>query len=144
LVKGDKIPDSDNIARLCRPMQAPNGKIQATAFMLRADEESLSVNWLEFLKCSERDSEVRKIQKIYSATFNRVGASARTAILNVGEVRRKVRTESPDRRNLEVLHDPIPHSDQSHSAIYNLKHDDELIAELILEAVLEDYPAREQ
>ena len=143
-MKGDIIPDGDNIARCCKPTYVDNGEIQATVFMLRAGEESLSVNWLEFLKCSDRASEVRKIQKIYSATFNRVGASARTAILNVGQVRHKVRTESPDRRNLEVLHDPIPHSDQSHSAIYNLKHDDELIAELILEAVHEDYPAREQ
>lgn len=68
-MKGDKIPDSDNIARLCKPMQAPDGKIQATAFMLRADDESLSVNWLEFLKCPDRNREIKELQRIYSETF---------------------------------------------------------------------------
>ncbi len=140
-MKGEKIPDQNHIARFCRPMQAPEGQIQATAFMLRADEESLSVNWLEFLNCSSRESEITKIRTIYSETFSSVGARAKIAILNVGEVRKKVLTESPDGRNLEVLHDPLI-NDLSHSGIYSLKQDDELIAELILETVRESYSAR--
>ncbi|MBC8200346.1 MAG: hypothetical protein ISS67_07150 [Desulfobacterales bacterium] len=140
-MKGETIPDQNHIARFCRPMQAPEEQIQATAFMLRADEESLSVNWLEFLKCSSRESEIAKIRTTYSQTFT-VGARARIAVLNVGEVRKKVLTESPDGRNLEVLHDPLM-NDPSHSGIYNLKQDDELmIAELILEVVRESYSAR--
>ena len=139
-MKGEKIPDQNHIARFCRPMQAPEGQIQATAFMLRASEESLSVNWLEFLNCSNRESEITKIRTIYSETFT-VGARAKIAILNVGEVRKKVLTESPDGRNLEVLHAPLI-NDPSHSGIYNLKQDDELIAELILETVCESYSAR--
>ena len=139
-MKGETIPDQNHIARFCRPMQAPEGQIQATAFMLRADDESLSVNWLEFLNCSSRESEITKIRTIYSETFT-VGARAKIAILNVGEVRKKVLTESPDGRNLEVLHDPLI-NDLSHSGIYNLKQDDELIAELILETVRESYSAR--
>lgn len=142
-MKGDKIPDSDNIARFCRPMQVIEAEIQATAFMLRKDEESISVNWLEFLKCSDRENEIREIQRIYSETFS-VGINARIAILNVGEMRDIVRTESPDNRNIKVLHDPIPGGDQSHSGIYNLRHDNELIAELILEAIRENYPARQE
>lgn len=105
-MKGDTIPDQNHIARFCRPMQAPEGQIQATAFMLRKDEESLSVNWLEFLNCSSRESEITKIRTIYSETFT-VGARAKIAILNVGEVHKKVLAESPDGRNLEVLHDPL-------------------------------------
>jgi len=139
-MKGEKIPDQNHIARFCRPMQVHDGQIQATAFMLRADDESLSVNWLEFFNCSNRENEIAKIQTIYSDTFT-VGARARIAILNVGEVRKKVLTESPDGRNLEVLHDPSI-NDPSHSGIYNLKQDDELIAELILETVRESYSAR--
>jgi hypothetical protein len=140
-MKGDKIPDSDNIARFCRPSQAPEGEIQATAFMLRTGEESLSVNWLEFLKCSDRENEIREIQRIYSETLS-VSANARIAILNVGEIRNIVRAESPDNRNIEVLHDPIPGGDQSHSGVYNLKQDNEFIAELILETIRENHPAR--
>ena len=140
-MKGDKIPDSDNIARFCRPMQVIEGEIQATAFMLRADEESLSVNWLEFLKCSDRKNEIKEIQRIYSETLS-VSINARIAILNVGEMRNIVRTESPDNRNIEVLHDPIPGGDQSHSGIYNLRPDNEFIAELIVEVIRENHPAR--
>jgi len=140
-MKGETIPDENHIARFCRPMQAPEGQIQATAFMLRAGEENLSVNWLEFLNCSSRESEITKIRTIYSETFLSVGARAKIAVLNVGEVRKKVLTESPDGRNLEVLHDPLM-NDSSHSGIYNLKQDDELIAELILETVRDSYSAR--
>lgn len=141
-MKGDKIPDSDNIARFCRSMQVIEGEIQATAFMLRQGvDEYLSVNWLEFLQCSDRESEIREIQKIYSETFS-VSQSARIAILNVGEMSNIVRTESPDNRNIDVLHEPILGGDQSHSGVYNLKQDNEFIAELILEAVRENHPAR--
>lgn len=68
-MKGETVPDQNHIARFCRPMQAPEGQIQATAFMLREDEESLSVNWLEFLNCSSRESEITKIRTIYSEKF---------------------------------------------------------------------------
>jgi hypothetical protein len=138
-MKGDTIPDQNHIARFCKPMQAPEGQIQPTAFMLRTGENSLSVNWLEFLKCSNRENEINEIRTIYSKF--QVGARAKIAILNVGEVRKKVLTESPDARNLEVLHAPFI-DDLSHSGIYNLKQDDDLIAEIILETVKESYPAR--
>ncbi|MEK6681445.1 MAG: hypothetical protein AABY79_05710 [Nitrospirota bacterium] len=140
-MKGDKISDQDYVARYCKPTTAPNGQIQATAFMLRKGEESLSVNWLEFFKCSNRLSEIAELRKTYHAKLNNVGAGAKIAVLNVGEVLEKVRAESPDGRNIEALHDPEI-NDQSHSGIYNLKQDDELIAELICETVRETYPAR--
>ena len=139
-MKGEKIPDPDHIARFCKPMQISDGQIQAVAFMLRPGEVSLSVNWLEFLNCPNRDSEITEIRNIYSAKLN-VGARAKLAVINVGEVCEKVLTESPDRRNVEVLHDPME-DDPSHSGIYNLEPDGELIAELILETVRETYPAR--
>jgi len=141
-MKGDTIPDSDNIARFCKPTTAPKGEIEATAFMLRENEESLSVNWLEILNCTNRDSEIRELQRIYSQTFRKVSSNARIALLNVGEIRDVVRTESQDHRNIEVLHDPIPDGDQSHSEIHNLKQDNESIAELILEVLRENHPAR--
>ena len=136
-MKGDKIPNQHHITRYCQPKYILDGQIQPGAFKLRASEESLSVNWLEFLNCSSRESEITKIRNIYSAKLN-VGVRAKIAVLNVGEVRKKILEESPDRRKLEVLHDPAPEmNDPSHSGIYNLKQDDELIAELILETVRE-------
>lgn len=139
-MKGERIPDPHHISRYCKATQAPDGQIQATAFMLRAGDESLSVSCLEKLDCQDRDSEIAQLRIIYATKLN-VGARSRIAILNVGEVRHKVFAETPERRNLEVLHDPLI-EDPSHSGIYNLKKDDELIAELILETVRETYSAR--
>jgi hypothetical protein len=139
-MKGDRIPNQNHISRYCKPTQVLDGQIQATAFMLRAGEESLSVNWLEFLGHSSREEEIADIRKIYSAKLS-IGVRAKIAILNAGEVCNKVLAESPDSRKLEILHDPLE-NDPSHSGIYNLRNDDELIAELILETVLETYPAR--
>jgi hypothetical protein len=140
-MKGDEIPDHDHVARYCSPTRVSNEEIQATAFMLRPADNSLSVNWLEYFKCLSREGEIDELRKAYAAKKLIVKASGRIAVLNVGEVRNKVLTESPDSRNLEVLHDPLI-DDPSHAGIYNLKHDNELIAELILETVRETYPAR--
>jgi hypothetical protein len=140
-MKGDTIPDQHHVARFCDNKHIDGGFIQATAFMLRSGEESLSVNWLEFLNCSCRESEIDELRKTYSRKL-KLGMKAKIAVLTVGEVREKVLTESPDRRNLKVLHNPEI-NDPSHSGIYNLRHDDEIIiAELILETVRETYPAR--
>ena len=142
-MKGDTIPDNNHIARLCLPKHVDNEQIQATAFQLRPpNEDFLSVNWLELLNCQRRESEIEEIQKVYCAKLD-VKPRAKIAVLNVGDVRNKVLTESQDRRNLEVLHDPEEPVDPSHSGIYNLKQEDDLmIAELILETVRESYAAR--
>ncbi len=140
-MEGDRVPDKHHIARYCQPKYIADEQIQPGAFMLRTTDESLSVNWLEFLDCSSRENEITELRRIYAAKLRRVGARAKIALLNVGEVCENVITESPDRRKLEVLHDPEI-DDPSHSGIYNLKQDDELIAELILEAIRETYSAR--
>ncbi len=139
-MKGDRIPDKDHIARHCAPKTVYDDKIQPSAFFLRENEDGLSVNWLEYLNCASRDLEIAEIQKVYSAKL-RVGAKAKVAVLNAGEVRKKIKTGSPDNRILDILHEP-EENDLSHSGIYNLKPDYELIAELILQAVNETYPAR--
>lgn len=141
-MKGDKIPDKDHIARLCVPKTVNEGKIQASAFVLREIDTSLSVNWLECLNCLNRESEIAEVQKIYSTKLD-IRPKARIVVLNVGEVCEKVKTETPDKRNLAVLHDPEI-LDPSHSGIYNMRPDNELIAELILQTVRESetYPAR--
>ena len=140
-MKGDPIPDQDHVARLCSYQHAPEGQIQATAFLLKKDDHCLSVDWLEFFNCSTIIEEFAEIRKVYTLRFNRVGAKALIAVLNVGEVCEKVLKESHDRRILEILHDPLK-NDPSHSGIYNLRPDNEFIAELILETVLEIYAAR--
>jgi hypothetical protein len=110
--------------------------------MLREGEEYLSVNWLEALSRSDRTSEIRELQDLYARKLNRVGAAARIAILNVGALRTKVERESQDMRLLRVLHEPIIPDDPSHAGIYDIPYDDDFVAELIAQAVLEKHPAR--
>lgn len=144
-MKDDIIPYEDHIARYCKPSKiSEDGQIEFSAFMLRKDEEGLSVDWLEFLKCSSRENEIIEMRKIYPSRLT-VGAKSKIAILKVGEVRKKVQTESLDKRILKVIHEPLvddPSIVDPHSEIYNLKQDDELIAELIRETICETYPAR--
>jgi hypothetical protein len=151
-MKSDTIPDQDHVARLCHPNQAPEGQIQPSAFLLKSEEEYLSVNWLEFLNCSCRESGINELRQLYSKKFLRVGAGARIAVLNVGNIREIVRTESPNNQELKVLHYPLLLADDptlkvddlSHSGIYNLNEDNHFIAELIVEVLSESdtYPAR--
>jgi len=139
-IKQNKIPDKDHISRYCKPSSIDNGEIQAAAFLIRKNEPNLSVNWLEFLECKNRKKEIKKIREIYSTKLV-VKHTAQLAVLNVGKMREHVKRESPDGRNLDVQHIPSI-NDPSHSGIFNVKPDQELIAELILETVQETYPAR--
>jgi hypothetical protein len=140
-MKGQAIPDSDHVGRYCKASTVENGEISAAAFMMRETEEYLSVNWLEVLKSPSRASQIRDLQELYTKKL-KVGATARIAILNVGTLRSKVERESPDSRLLRVLHEPEEPDDPSHAGIYEIPHDDEIIAELIAQVVLEKYPAR--
>jgi len=141
-MKGQPVPDSDHVARYCKATTVENGEIQPTAFMMRQTEMYLSVNWLEELKCPERAAQITELQKLY-ATKLKVGATARIAVLNVGTLRVKVERESPDRRVLPILHEPIIPDDPSHAGIYGILYDDrEIIAELIAQIVLENHPAQ--
>ena len=141
-MKGQAIPDPDHVGRYCGTRTVENGEISAAAFMLRDGEEYLSVNWLEELKCPDRASEVRALQNLYARKFTRVGAGARIAILNVGTLRTEVVNESPDRRLLRVLHEPEEPDDPSHAGIYDIPHDDEIVAELIAHVILRTHSAR--
>jgi hypothetical protein len=142
-MKGQSIPDSDHLARHCSTSTAPDGEVQATAFMLRKGEEYLSVNWLEELNCPDRASEVGALQAVYARKMTRVSAGARIAILNVGTLQAEVKNESPDRLQLRILHEPIIPEDPSHAGIYDIPYDNrEIVAELIAQVVLEIHPAR--
>ena len=140
-MRGQELPDQDHISRLCTPKTAPHGIITATAFLLKPEEEGLSVNWLEFLNCSCREDEIRKIRQIYSRKFRRVSKASRIAVLNIEKMCNTVFEQSQDHRRIVVHHQPEPPIDLSHSEVFNLREDNLLIAELILRTVQENHPA---
>lgn len=138
---GPEIPDSNNIARYCSPRTVPDGNLQATAFLLRADESELSVNWLEYLGRANREGEIDALKEVFARKLTRVGASAKFAVLNVGKLCGTVKRESPDGRKLTVAHERED-DDPSHSCIYGLRHDDEAIAEMMVALVENVYLAK--
>lgn len=140
-MKGDPVPDPHHIARYCGGSTIrEDGSISGVAFRLRQTEEFLSVNWLEFLNQPTRDAEIRELRKVLGSKLQ-LGAKARIAALNTGELRRYVRVNSPDRRELRVLHQQEP-GDSSYSGIFNLLPEHDLIADLLAEAIQATYPAK--
>ena len=145
-MKGDPVPDLHHVARLLRGTSVhEDGTVGGEAFRLRkrADdgwEGFLSVNWLEFLAPANRQAQIQALRAVLAAKLA-LSASARLAVLNVGEMRQYVREATSDRRDLQVLHEPEP-GDSSHCGVYGLQPDQELIADLIAEVVREIHPAR--
>ncbi len=141
-MKGDPLPQQSHISRYCSALHCTeNGQVTGRAFQVRTTEEYLSVNWLEFLQLNDRKEEIKKIRKILASKLT-LGAKAKIAVLNVGEIIDFIRSQSADGRNMSVLHEP-EEDDPSHSGIYGYGYDDQLIAFLIAELIKEAYPAKQ-
>ena len=144
-MKDDALPESDHVSRYCGGgTLSESGDVTGTSFLLRPDDEYLSVNWLEFLNLDGRQAEIEEVRRVLSTKLN-LRATAKIAALNVGEVIRHVIEGSPDNRTLRILHRPdeppcLP--DPSHSGIFDTRENEQLIAELISEKVLETYPTQ--
>jgi hypothetical protein len=146
-MKGDPVPDPHHVARYCGGAAVnEDGSPNGTAFRLRlrngTPEQFLSVNWLEHLGLGSREAELSELRRVWRGKPLHLGATARIAVLNVGELCRHAAAGSPDGRVLSVLHEPEVPDDPSHSGIYGLGLDDDLIADLLAEIVCEHYPAR--
>lgn len=137
------IADIEHVARYCPPSTMPDGVLQASAFMLRRNigEVDLSVNWLENLSKASRETQIQLLREVFRRKLNRVSAGAHFAVLNVGGLRRSVADGCPDCGPLTVTHTPEA-NDDSHSGIFGIERNDELVAELLLEAVLDTHLAR--
>jgi hypothetical protein len=142
----DLLPDADHVARYCGGATLDEeGRVTGNAFRLRTrggvPETYLSVNWLELLSGANRVAQIEALRAAFAGKAFKVGSTAKFAVHQVGELCEYVRSQSPDRRQLHVLHAPEP-DDESHAALHGLQLDDELIAELIAEVVQESFPAK--
>lgn len=131
-----RVPDADNIARLCKPKHIEDGLILATAFLPRINESYLSVNWLECIHCEDRNRQIEGLKQIYSLKFS-VPKKARISVLNVGRIKNIVTTDCHDKKEIEVLHKP-EENDKSHSGIFNIDCEDIHIAELIISTISDE------
>ncbi|MYH34638.1 MAG: hypothetical protein F4010_02135 [Cenarchaeum sp. SB0669_bin_11] len=149
IVRGDPVPITDHISRYCEKRYLDGKRVTGAAFRLRQAtavreaETYLSVNWLEFLSRPSRKEEIAEIQRILDTKFRRIHKRDLIAVGNVEELLTHVRSKSPDRRALNVVHWPEKQVDESHSAIYGLSvNDDILYGELIAEKFQDTYPAQ--
>ncbi len=133
------LPLNDHTARYCPGSKlTEDGCPAPTAFHLRRGETYLSVEWLEALNQESRNEAITDVIAVLSDKL-RLGASARLAVLNVGQVCRHVREASM--YSLRFLHEPEP-DDPVHSGIHDTAQDEMLIAELIAEKVEGLYPVK--
>ncbi len=140
-MKGDPIPLEDHIVRYCRGgAVAPDGSIDGSAFRLRPGDDYLSVNWLECLRLSDRDSELREIRRVLASKLT-LGSKAKLATLNVGTLCTHVRAMGDT--SLSVTHEPVAY-DPSHSGIHGLVPDDDEVADLIAQLIEDSFPARQR
>jgi len=115
-MKGDVIPDKDDIARYCKASYIQqDGCVSGDAFKLRPNEEFLSVSWLNYW-C--KDSFEENIAATRNALQRNLSISrrAKLAVANVGRMREDVQQASSG-DSVRVLHDPDS-TDPSHSGIY--------------------------
>ena len=144
-LKDESIPPDHHISRYCGGASLlKNGEVTGTSFLLRPTDEYLSVNWLDFLELDDRDSEIEEVKRVLG-TKMKLGSTAKIAVLNVGYTQDHVRQKSQDNRYLNILHrpdEPPDKPDASHSGIFDTEEDEQLIADLIAEKVLETFAAR--
>lgn len=149
---GDAVPADDHISRYCAKRYVDGDRITGAAFQLRGPTEKrsaetyLSVNWLELLCCDSRGQEIAEIRKVLASKLT-IHKRDRVAVGQVSTVLENVKAGSTDGRELKVLHEPEESpedGDPSHSGIYGLRFDDELLyGELIAEMCQESYAAKE-
>ena len=129
-------PDDEHVARYCRPKILADGNPTGASFELRANEEFLSVNWLEyfndpsFAACVERVRQVIRIDVNHNGQF---------AILNILDVKSAGNNAGC---SLQVKHMPIP-PDESHTGIMGYTEADLEVSEELALIVKEMYPGIE-
>jgi hypothetical protein len=146
-MKGEAVPDADHIARQCggASVSEDGTTIDGSAFRLKEKagvwEEYLSVNWLEHLDRDDRQRQLELLRGVFIAKGRKLGAKSKFAVHQVGPLRDHIRSNAPDRRALDVVHEPFD-DDESHSGVYGLEAEDDFISDLIAECVQEIHPGR--
>lgn len=146
------LPFDDHVTRWCKSNLVDGEDVGISAFMLKDKDEddALSVNWLEFLKCPDRKSEILEVQTILSQKMRKVSRNSRIAVLNVEDILRAVDECLNGKLKVAVLHNPDSGTtngkkwdDPSHSGIYGLTRDvDQITAATALrDKIKEIYPA---
>ena len=125
-MSGVELPDTDHVSRYCKPTTVGrDGLPMAAAFELRAGEDHLSVNWLEYFGAHVPEGAVERVRNAFEAKGYRLGRNGRFAALNVGDAKTAVSETvgGPAR----IQHLPVD-DDESHSGVFGYAADDLAVA----------------
>jgi hypothetical protein len=122
-VKGDLIPEEDDVVRHCRLSDyydPGNGDIRVNGDAFKPDADGVSVTWIEFFPGS-REEQLAEVSATIRTT-RKVRSSHRLAIISVGAVTECGQTYGVD---LTVEHDPItnPPPNLAHCLIKGIPDD---------------------
>lgn len=140
---GAILPDDANVVRYVRPSHIDGDIVDGSAFRLRANENGLSVHWLEVFQDFAKTEQIDKVRRLSRLSMSRNG---RLAELNVGETIRHISgmLDSP-----HIVHsplDPTDHyeADPSHSEFLGMPDSESpvaaLIGDMIAETIRDIYP----
>ncbi len=137
-----EIPDNNHVSRYCKPSSIlESGRVSGQAFRLKEDENSLSVNWLEYFDSPDKKYQIDKIREAFINKDFGLRKNGKFAVLNVGKSKDHVLQNSPDQNTLIFKHEPEP-NDPSHSGIFGLEFEDSLIPVLLAEKVEGIFPGK--
>lgn len=112
-MSGDDLPNADHVARYCSPRHVLDGLPLTSAFIPRARDAQLSVNWLEFFRARDLTSAVDEMRTVFGRTFE-LKANGRFAVLNV----RNAKRAASGRSGLSIRIQHFPTDDNpAHSGI---------------------------
>lgn len=123
-MRGDSIPETDNVSRYCKPSVVDNGLPLVGAFVPRPSERHVSVNWLEHLDSSDLAAALDKVRTRFQIRNYRLRPNGRFVVLNVGRSRTSV---SEIQCQIQFIHLPLE-DDDSHAGIVGIGEDDLAIA----------------
>lgn len=141
----NSIPEDHDIARYASPsrINSETGRLLGAAFHLRSKEPYLSVFCLNMIKGNDTLSQIEYLKKDIPLNTNLNG---KLGVVNIGKMKEYVQTRSEDKRNLTVTSEPKSNPEdpelnrEYHCGIRGFGYAEEIIAELIVECVKDEYP----
>jgi hypothetical protein len=149
-VAGEIIADEQHTVRHCDSKWFYDGdSISSSNFLLRRKdnsiEEYLSVGWLESYSDSPRAAQIAAYRDVIHPNIRKFKTTDKLAVLNVGQTRANISAGTADSRAIDFRHWPSTEprkEDVGHAGIHNTADNETKISELLLESVMEEYPAR--
>ena len=125
-MSGTSLSDDAHVSRYCRPSAVgQDGLPLPAAFQLKAGEDHLSVNWLEYFGTFDLDTAVAHVRTAFRAKGYSIRPNGRFSVLRVGSAKEAVSAASGHPSRIEHL--PLD-NDASHSGIFGYRPNDLAVA----------------